>query len=132
MQKFEYTLTTPHEQFYNITEQVQEAVTKSGVKDGIAVVWCTHTTAGITVNENADPDAIEDILLGLSKAFPLREEFTHGGGNSDAHLKALATGSSVTVPFEDGKLILGFWQAIYFCEYDAPRNRKFLVNIIAG
>ena len=128
--KFEYSLSTPNENFYNITEQVQDAVTKSGIADGLAIIICPHTTAGITVNENADPEAINDILLGLSQAFPMRKEFKHGGGNSDAHIKALVTGSSATVPIENGKLVLGFWQAIYFCEYDPPRNRKFYVNVI--
>ena len=126
----EYQLSTPREDFYNITPQVCEAVAKSGVTDGIAVVYCPHTTAGITINENADPDVVHDILIGLNKAFPERAEFRHSEGNSAAHLKASAVGSSVTVIINDGKPVLGTWQGIYFCEFDPPRNRQFYIKII--
>ena len=125
---YEYQLSTPRENFYNITAQVREAVSKSGVADGIAVIYCPHTTAGITINENADPDVVHDLLVGLAKAFPDRAEFRHGEGNSAAHLKASATGSSATVIIKDGSLVLGTWQGIYFCEFDPPRNRKFFVK----
>ena len=125
----EFSLSAPREDFYNITPQVREAVSKSGVTDGIAVVFCPHTTAGLTINENADPDVVCDLLLGLSKAFPDRPEFRHGEGNSSAHLKASAMGSSVTVMVSGGKLVLGTWQGIYFCEFDPPRNRKFYVKV---
>jgi len=128
---FQYTLSTPREDFYNITAHVREAVTKSGVTNGIAVVYCPHTTAGITINENADPDVVRDMILGLSKAYPDRPEFQHGEGNSAAHLKASAIGSSVNVIVEDGRLLLGTWQGIYFCEFDPPRQRKFYVKILA-
>ena len=127
---FEYKITAPKENFYNITPQVREAVLKSGVSSGCAVVFCPHTTAGITINENADPDVVHDMLIGLDKAFPDRAEFQHGEGNSTAHLKASAVGSSVTVIINDGKLLLGTWQGIYFCEFDPPRNRKFYVKVI--
>lgn len=126
---FEYSLSTPRESFYNITPQVREAVTKSGITDGIAVVFCPHTTAGITINENADPDVVHDLLIGLDKAFPDRPEFRHGEGNSSAHLKASAMGSSATVIVQGGKLVLGTWQGIYFTEFDQPRNRKFYVKV---
>lgn len=129
---FEYSLPTPREHFYSITSQVREAVTKSGVKNGIAVVYCPHTTAGITINENADPDVVPDLLLGLSKAFPDRPEFRHAEGNSSAHLKASAMGASETVIIEGGKLVLGTWQGIYFCEFDPPRQRKFYVKVMEG
>ena len=125
---YEYQLSTPRESFYNITAQVREAVSKSGVADGIAVVYCPHTTAGITINENADPDVVHDLLVGLAKAFPDRAEFRHGEGNSAAHLKASVTGSSATVIIKGGSLVLGTWQGIYFCEFDPPRNRKFIVK----
>ena len=92
----------PREDFYNITSQVRQAISESGAKDGIAVVFCPHTTAGITINENADPNVVHDMLLGLSKAYPDRPEFRHGEGNSAAHLKATAVGSSVTVIVADG------------------------------
>jgi len=127
---FEYQLFTPREDFYNITAQVREAITKSGVSDGIAVVFCPHTTAGVTTNENADPDVVHDILLGLRNAFPEQSGFRHGEGNSTAHLKASAIGSSVSVIIEGGNPVYGTWQGIYFCEFDPPRNRKFYVKIV--
>jgi secondary thiamine-phosphate synthase enzyme len=127
---FEYKLDTPKQDFYNITTQVREAVSKSGVTDGIAVVYCPHTTAGITINENADPDVVRDLLFALDKTFPDRSEFRHSEGNSAAHLKASVIGSSVTVIIDGGKLVLGTWQSIYFCEFDPPRSRKFYVKVI--
>jgi len=127
---YEYALATQREDFYNITSHVWEAITKSGVSSGIAVVFCPHTTAGITINENADPDVVHDLLLGLSKAFPDRPEFRHGEGNSAAHLKASAMGASETVVIENGKPLLGTWQGIYFCEFDPPRSRKFYVKVV--
>ena len=126
----EFTLSTPKEDFHNVTSQVRQAISESGVKDGIAVVFCPHTTAGITINENADPDVVTDMLLGLAKAYPDRTEFRHGEGNSAAHLKASAIGSSVTVLVDDRKPVLGTWQGIYFCEFDPPRKRKFYVQVI--
>lgn len=127
---YEYTLSAQREDFYNITPQVREAITKSGVTDGIAIVYCPHTTAGITINENADPDVVRDLLLGLSKAFPDRPEFRHAEGNSAAHLKASAMGSGATVIINGGKPVLGTWQGIYFCEFDPPRSRKFYVKVV--
>ena len=95
----------------------------------IAFIYCPHTTAGITINENADPDVVHDLLIGLSKAFPDRSEFRHAEGNSAAHLKASAMGSSATVIIENGRPLLGTWQGVYFCEFDPPRNRKFYVQV---
>jgi len=129
---FEFTLSAQRQDFYDVTPQVREAVAKSGVASGVAVVYCPHTTAGITINENADPDVIHDLLIGLDKAFPDRSEFRHSEGNSTAHLKASAVGSSVTVIIENGKLLLGTWQSVYFCEFDPPRTRKFYVKVISG
>jgi secondary thiamine-phosphate synthase enzyme len=126
---FEYSLKTSAVDFIDITPSVREAVTKSGVTDGLAVIYCPHTTAGITVNENADPDVVRDILLGLEKAFPDRREFRHSEGNSAAHLKASAIGASETIIISDGRILLGTWQGIYFCEFDPPRGRKFFVKI---
>lgn len=126
----QYTLKTPKQGFYNITAQVREAIIKSGVADGIAVVYCPHTTAGITINENADPDVVRDLLFALDKSLPDRSEFRHSEGNSAAHLKASAMGSSATIIVDNGNLVLGTWQGIYFCEFDPPRNRKFYVKII--
>jgi len=124
---FEYRISTPREDFYNITPKVCEAIVKSGVQDGIAVIYCPHTTAGITINENADPDVVRDLLLGLDKAFPDRPEFRHAEGNSAAHLKASAIGSSATLIVRGGKPVLGTWQGVYFCEFDPPRERTFFV-----
>ena len=128
MERFQ--LNTSRENLYNITSTVREAVRKSGVQEGICLVYCPHTTAGITINENTDPDVVTDLLLGLGKAFPDREEFRHMEGNSSAHLKAAWVGSSVMVPVERGKLCLGTWQGIYFCEFDGPRTRTFMVKVL--
>ena len=127
---FEYSLKTPAEGFIDITQFVREAAAKSGIADGIVIVYCPHTTAGITINENADPDVVHDMLLGLNKAFPDRAEFRHTEGNSAAHLKASATGSSMTVIIDKGRLLLGTWQAVFFTEFDGPRTRKFFVKVI--
>jgi len=129
---YEYSLSAQREDFYNITSQVRESVAKSGVNSGIVVVFNPHTTAAITINENADSDVVTDLLLGLSKAFPDRPEFRHGEGNSAAHLKASAVGSSATIIIENGKLVLGTWQGVYFCEFDPPRSRKFYVKILGS
>ena len=127
---YKYQISTPRKHFYDITAQVSEAVSKSGFIEGIAVVYCPHTTAGITINENADPDVTQDLLIGLDKAFPDRTEFHHMEGNSEAHIKATVIGSSVTVIISGGKLVLGTWQGIYFCEFDPPRHRQFFVKIL--
>jgi len=127
---YEYTLFTQHGNLYNITPQVREAISECGIESGICVVFCPHTTAGITINENADPDVTHDLLIGLNKAFPDRPEFRHGEGNSAAHLKASAVGSSATIIIEKGRPLLGTWQGVYFCEFDAPRNRKFYVKVM--
>lgn len=128
----QYNLRTELEGFTNITATVKKSLEKSGIRDGICVVYCPHTTAGITINENADPNVVHDILFGLSKALPDRPEFRHLEGNSAAHLKASYVGSSVTVIVKDGRLVLGTWQGIYFCEFDGPRSRNFYVKIMEG
>ena len=127
---FEYQLSTVKESFYNITSQVRKAIAESGVTDGIAVAYCPHTTAGITINEAADPHVVHDLLIGLDKAFPTRSNFIHAEENSPAHLKASMIGSSATVIIDKGELVLGVWQGIYFCEFDPPRIRTFYVKII--
>ncbi|MDR0221960.1 MAG: secondary thiamine-phosphate synthase enzyme YjbQ [Oscillospiraceae bacterium] len=129
---YEYNLNTGKEEFYDITRQVAEAVSQSGVTDGTCVVFCPHTTAGITVNENADPDVRFDMLLALEEISPNLEKFRHGEGNSAAHVKASLCGSSVNVIISGGKPLLGMWQAIYFCEFDGPRRRKFYVKATGG
>ena len=127
-----YRLQTQREGFTDITAMAKDSLRKSGVQEGICLVYCPHTTAGITINENADPDVRHDLLLGLAKALPDRAEYRHAEGNSAAHLKASGIGSSVTVPVQDGRLVLGTWQGIYFCEFDGPRQRSFYVKILAG
>ncbi|WP_124098744.1 secondary thiamine-phosphate synthase enzyme YjbQ [Ruminococcus sp. Marseille-P6503] len=129
---YNFNLRTERKNFYNITSYVRQAVIESGVSNGIAVVYCPHTTAGITINENADPDVVTDLLYALDKTYPDRPQFRHSEGNSAAHLKASCIGSSVTVIIEDGVLLLGTWQGIYFTEFDGPRNRRFSVKILKG
>lgn len=129
----QYTIATDKEaQFINITGLVQRAVEESGVEQGVAVVFVPHTTAGVTINENADPDVVHDLLLGLDRAFLKSPAYRHGEGNSHAHLKASAMGSSVTVLVEAGRLKLGTWQGIYFCEFDGPRQRQVFVQVLAA
>jgi secondary thiamine-phosphate synthase enzyme len=126
---YEYRISTPRADFYDITPKIREAVAKSGATCGTATIYCPHTTAGITINENADPDVARDMLLGLDRAFPDRPDFRHAEGNSAAHIKASVIGSSATVIIQNGKPLLGTWQGIYFCEFDPPRERKFFVNV---
>lgn len=122
--------TRAKEEMREITVQVQDFVTDSGLKNGVCVVYVPHTTAGITINENADPDVVSDILMELGKVISERDNYRHLEGNSAAHIKASLMGSSVTVPVKDGKLMLGTWQGIYFCEFDGPRERKVYVTAL--
>ena len=112
MKTREFSISTDHEGMYNITARLREVIRESGVQSGLAVVYCPHTTAGITINENADPDVQHDLLLGLREAFPDRREFRHAEGNSTAHLKCSYVGPSQTVLIEDGKPILGICRGI--------------------
>jgi secondary thiamine-phosphate synthase enzyme len=116
-------------QLVDITVAVTAELAGSGVKSGRCHVYIPHTTAGLTVNENADPDVARDILAGLARLVPATGDYRHAEGNSDAHIKASLVGSSVTVPIVDGRLALGTWQAIYLCEFDGPRRRHVLVGI---
>ena len=127
---FIYTIKTDKENFHAITPQVRNAVKESGVESGICMVYCPHTTAGITINENADPDVVRDILTGLRTAFPDQAGFRHTEGNSVAHLKSSCIGASKNLIIENHDLLLGTWQEIYFCEFDGPRTRKFHVKIL--
>lgn len=123
-------IKTQKKELYDITSEVKKIVTGSKVKNGLCIVYCPHTTGAITINENADPDVKEDFLLGLDRAFPDCKEFKHAEGNSSAHLKASCIGSSETIIIQEGNLLLGVWQGIYFCEFDGPRTRNFLVKLI--
>ena len=114
----------------DITQEVADAVRSSGVDDGIVTVFCPHTTSGLTLNENADPDVLTDIDKILDRAVPWSDGYAHGEGNSAAHVKASMMGSSVQVIVEGGQMQLGTWQAIYFCEFDGPRSRKVWVKVI--
>lgn len=118
-------------QMIEVTQQVTEVIIEEKARDGVAIVYCPHTTAGITINENADPDVAEDLLMRLDEVYPwLHPKYRHVEGNSAAHLKASTVGASQSIPITDGKLILGTWQGIYFCEFDGPRNRSFYVKVI--
>ena len=124
--------TSRHTQMLDITRQVQEAVTESGVKEGICTVFIPHTTAAVTINENADPDVVRDFTTEINKIVPWEDGYHHMEGNSAAHLKSSMLGVSEQILIEEGKLVLGIWQGIYFCEYDGPRNRKVYVKIMEG
>ena len=121
--------TSSRMQFLDITGQVQDAVKESGVADGIGTVFVPHTTAGITINENADPDVTRDIMDTLERLVPRKGDYRHTEGNADSHVKASLMGFSVDVLVEGGRLVLGTWQAIYFCEFDGPRSRQVLVRV---
>lgn len=117
----------------DITPLIKEDIRKSSVKDGIVVVYCPHTTAGITINENADPDVVRDLIYGFEKVYPTNDSnYRHFEGNSHAHMKSSTMGASQTLIINEGELILGCWQDVYFCEFDGPRNRTFYVKIIEG
>jgi len=127
-----HSLNTCEFGFHNITAQVKQDVRESGVSEGLCTVFCPHTTAAITINENADPDVQRDLKLALGDIFGRydRPDFHHAEGNSHAHLKSSVVGASETIPISGGQLALGIWQGIYFCEFDGPRNRRFHVQIV--
>jgi secondary thiamine-phosphate synthase enzyme len=114
----------------DVTSEVQEALRRSGVTDGILVAFVPHTTAGITIQENADPDVRTDLLLALENHRPARGAYRHAEGNSDAHVKASLVGSSVTIVVQRGDLLLGTWQGVYLCEFDGPRTRTLHLKVI--
>ena len=123
--------TSSVEQLIDITHKVQEIVTNSGIRDGICVVFTLHTTCGLTITENADPDVKKDLLFGLGKISPQRIEYAHIEGNSPAHIKSSILGTSLSLIVENKRLVLGMWQGIYFAEFDGPRmGRKILVKVI--
>jgi len=113
-----------------ITDKLQQIIFEHQINDGILVAQVLHTTAGITINENADPAVVEDLLKHLSKLAPENSNYTHAEGNSDAHIKASLVGSSVTLSVVNQKLVLGTWQGIFFCEFDGPRQREMVVKIL--
>ena len=113
----------------NITDEVRRSTAESGVKDGICYVFVPHTTAAVTINENADPDVVRDIETLMSSVVPKSGDYRHSEGNSDGHIKSSLFGCSETVFIEDGKLVLGTWQGIFLCEFDGPRSRKVYIKI---
>ena len=128
----EFTLKTETEGIYDITRIVSDAISESGVEEGIAVIYCPHTTASVIITENTDSNVCDDILTGLRHAFPNRKEYTHMDGNSFAHIKSSVMQCELTLIIEGGWPILGAWQSIKFCEFDGPRERKYFIKIING
>jgi secondary thiamine-phosphate synthase enzyme len=121
--------TGTRSELVDITSPVQKEVSKSGISEGVCTVYVPHTTAGVTINEGADPDVCQDTLSKLSEMVPAHAGYRHTEGNSDSHIKASLMGSSVSVIVENGRLVLGTWQKIFFCEFDGPRSRKVYVKI---
>lgn len=122
--------TNTQTQILDITTQVQKVVGESGITEGLCCVFVPHTTAGVTINENADPSVKQDIVMELNKVIPFDDNYSHLEGNSAAHIKASIIGSSVNIPVKNNYLLLGTWQGICFCEFDGPRTRKFYVKIM--
>jgi len=130
---YTYSLKTHNrEEMIDITSYIQESVENSKIEEGILIVYVPHTTAAVTINENADPSVRKDITDFLRNKIPKSKEYSHLEGNADSHIKSTLVGPSLTLIIENGKLLLGTWQGIYFCEFDGPRNRNFIVKIIEG
>lgn len=124
--------TSSRVELIDITRLVEKVVSESKVKSGLCTVYVPHTTAAVTINENADPSVRKDIIAELNKIIPFDDNYSHLEGNAAAHIKASIIGSSETILVNGGSLVLGTWQGIYFCEFDGPRNRKVIVKIIEG
>jgi secondary thiamine-phosphate synthase enzyme len=123
--------TSARLQFVDITSRVKEAIAKTGIGDGVAVVYVPHTTAGVTINEAADPSVVQDIQEKLAQLIPHHGSYKHSEGNSDAHIKASLMGSSAHLLVSGGSPVLGTWQGVFFCEFDGPRNRKVFIKVLA-
>ncbi len=124
--------TSRHVEFCDITAQIREVLRESGCRNGLVFLFVPHTTAAITINENADPDVVSDMINSLDKLIPLQDNYRHCEGNSAAHLKSSLIGASETIAIHNGILQLGTWQGIYFCEFDGPRSRALNIKIIEG
>ena len=124
--------TSGRTQFVDISGEISGIVRKSGVKSGVCYVYVPHTTAAVTINENADPSVPSDILMEFNKRIPFEDGYTHMEGNSAAHIKSSIIGCSETVLIEGGSLVLGTWQGIFFCEFDGPRSRKVFCKVVEG
>lgn len=126
----EYNIkTTKPQEFIDITQLINEEIKRQNVQEGMAVVFVPHTTAGVTINENADPDVVHDILMEINKIVPFNDGYLHMEGNSASHIKSSLFGFSEQIIIENGRLVLGTWQGIYFCEFDGPRQRQVYVKI---
>lgn len=123
--------TVRRTQFLDITHDVEQAVRQSGVKQGFCLVYVPHTTAGIAINEHADPDVASDVEEIFDRMIPNRGQYRHSEGNTDSHMKAILTGTSKTVVIEGGKLVLGTWQGVFLCEFDGPRQRQVFVKVVS-
>jgi len=115
--------------FINIDNQVQKVITESNVQSGTCLIFVPHTTAAVTINENADPNVVRDLKKELNKIIPFNDNYAHAEGNSAAHIKSSLVGASETVAIENGRMVLGTWQSLFFCEFDGPRTRKVYVKI---
>ena len=124
--------TNNREEMVEITKQIQDILASTTIRNGICYVYVPHTTAGVTINEHADPSVKADILMALKQVVPDSLPFTHAEGNSPAHVKASLIGTSAVILVKDGQLVLGTWQGIFFCEFDGPRNRKVICDILEG
>lgn len=116
----------------DITRQVRQVIREAGIDSGLLVLFVPHTTAAVTINENADPDVVRDMLMELNKIVPFDDHYRHAEGNSAAHLKSSLVGASETLLIEKGEPVLGTWQGIYFCEFDGPRRRRLHLQVVAG
>lgn len=124
--------TREHDQMIHITGEINALLKEAKISEGMAVVYCSHTTAGVTINENADPDVQHDVLMRLNEIYPWdHPKYRHAEGNSASHLKAITTGNSQTILIQDGRLMLGRWQGVFFCEFDGPRQRSCMVKFIS-
>ena len=123
--------TSQNVQMINIDHHVRDAIRESGVREGIAVVFVPHTTAGVTINENADPDVVRDIVHETNKIVPFQDDYHHAEGNSAAHIKSSLFSASLTILVNEGNPVLGTWQSVFFCEFDGPRTRKVHIKVIA-
>jgi len=124
--------TASRTELIDITSEIQRAVSSSRIQEGWCMVYVPHTTAGVTINENADPDVRDDIEISLDKLVPWNAAYSHSEGNSAAHIKATLVGFSVQIPVENGRLSLGTWQGIYFCEFDGPRTRRCVIGVVSS
>ena len=124
--------TTAHEEMADVTSEIQQIIRARGWKSGAVLAFCPHTTGAVTINEGADPDVVRDVLVNLRALIPRTGDYRHAEGNSDAHIKCSLVGPSILVPVEEGRLRLGTWQKVYFCEFDGPRERTLWLTWLPG